>query len=126
MRSLMPRPAPEHVARAARFKDRQARWRAIGRPIAHAEVEAAAPAILACMFDHALAIVGPAREYAYRADTGQTVRLNIENWRWTAMDGTAEGRGLYELWAWRFDMPVSRAAYQIRACMRAAAERKAA
>jgi len=104
--------APTNAWRGRMFLVYQRRWR--GRTAKHyaphAEVEPHTRAIIAAMFDSAVRIVGPVREYAYRIEaTGQTVRLNAETWRWTALDGTAEGRGLYELWAWRWGVPVEEA-----------------
>lgn len=101
-------PSPENVRRGRAFAAHQARWQRTRRFYGpHAEAESHTAAAISAMFDGAVRIVGPAREYAYRVeDTGQTVRLNADNWRWHALDGTAEGRGLYELWAWRFGVPV--------------------
>lgn len=124
--SILPSPSPEAVARGQRFKDRQSRWRTVRRPIPHAEAERIAPAVLAALFTNAVRVVGPVREYAYRTELGQTVRLRVDNWHWYALDGTAQGRGLYELWAWVYDMPVSRAAHEIRKTAPAAKARKAA
>ena len=104
-------PQPHAKARGQRFAERRAAWRENARHYArHADIEPVAPAVLAAMFDRGVRIEGPVREYAYRVDAvGQSVRLNVENWRWYCLDGTAEGRGLYELWAWRFDLPVEEA-----------------
>lgn len=92
------------------FAERRDHWRRFGvrHHADHAQVEPFAPELIARMFDSGVRIVGPVREYAYRDEEhGQTVRLNVETWHWYACDGTAEGRGLYELWAWRFDVSVA-------------------
>lgn len=107
------RPDDEAVARGRRFIRRRDHWRSgPQRYMArHAAIEPHAPKLLAHMFDRALADVSPARCYILQAcDAGETVRLNYENWRWNTGGGTADGRGLYELAAWRLDAPVYDAA----------------
>lgn len=118
-------PIPANVARSQRFVERRRAWRAAGvrYHARHAALEPYAPAILAAMFDRAVRVVSPAREYAYRlTDTGQTVRLNVDNWHWHCLDGTADGRGLYELWAWRWDIPVEDAHAELWATINRAFE----
>ena len=111
--------------RGRMFAERRARWRESGERhhAPHAAIEPFAPALLVAMFDGGLRVVGPAREYAYRVEAhGQTVRLNAETWFWYAMDGTAEGVGFYELWAWRFGLPVEDAHAEMWATINAEAE----
>jgi hypothetical protein len=84
----------------------------------HKDLEPYAPAILAAMFDRALRVVGPIRVYAYSTPITPSVHLTVDPngskpWAWFAMDGSAGGRGLYELWAWRFGVPVTQAAEEI-------------
>lgn len=94
---------------------RKRQWRHYA---AHKQIEPYAPAILAAMFDRGVRIVGPVREYAYSSPITPTVRMTIDPaankpWFWVASDGSADGRGLYELWAWRFGVPVTQAAEEI-------------
>jgi hypothetical protein len=106
--------------RAHRFAERRRRWRSrsMGVYAKHADLEPYAHIILASMFDRALRIVGPGRCYALSAADVPTVRLNndpagAKPWFWYTAGGCAEGRGIYELWAWRFDIPVCLAAEEI-------------
>jgi hypothetical protein len=108
-------PHPAAVERGQRFAKRREAWRSdtqrhYGR---HAQIEPHAPKILAHMFDRVVAIVGPSRAYAFKSHDTETVFMNGENWRWHTMLGTAEGRGLYELWAWRYDIPIPLAGCEI-------------
>jgi hypothetical protein len=106
-------PPDAAVKRGARFLRRRAAWRSgPQRLIArHAGIEQRAPLILAHLFDRALADVGTPRSYIMQAaELGETVRLNGETWHWFTAGGTADGRGLYELAAWRWDVPVYDAA----------------
>lgn len=112
-------PAPEMTERGLRFIRRRNAWRRepqrhYGR---HAQIEPHAPKILAFMFDRALVVRGPCRVYAFKVDGLETVFMNGESWLWHTALGTAEGRGLYELWSWRFDVPVHVAASQVFALL---------
>jgi len=101
-------PDPANVRRGRAFAAHRERWKANRVHYGpHCEAIPHTGTAIAALFDSAVRIVGPPHQYAYRLEeTGQTVRLNAETWRWHTVDGTAEGRGLYELWAWRFQMPV--------------------
>lgn len=123
-------PDSRNLWRGRAFAVRQKAWRTEGGErynAPHSDIEPFAPAVLAAMFDSGVRIVGPVREYAYRVEPyGQTVRINVENWRWYVCDGTAEGRGLYELWAWRFALTVERAHAELWATLNAAADKERA
>lgn len=128
--------SPDNIRRGRAFYTHQRRWRSrtAKHYARHAEVEPHTRSIIAAMFDSAVRIVvnspsdpnvniWPVREYAYRVKaTGQTVRLNAETWQWRVLDGTAEGRGLYELWAWRFGVSVEEAHTGIWAWINSAAD----
>ena len=110
---------PANIARGQRFSERRRDWRTrrerIGR---HAPIEAHLDVLAVLMFDRAEAVPSPCREYEfYTAETHQLVRINCDNWQWFALDASAEGRGLYELYAWRFDMTVGAAYAEIWACL---------
>jgi hypothetical protein len=111
-------PAPESVARGRAFMARRDAWRAGPQKIyaRHADLEPFVPIVLAACFDAAVKELSEPPVYALRVDDwGASVRLTAEpgNWRWLVPDGTAQGRGLYELWAWRFQVPVDVAAAEI-------------
>lgn len=110
---------PEPAAqRGRRFVARRDAWRTCAQRFhaRHLHLEPHAPRILAAMFDRALAEVGPTRSYILQAaGIAEHVRLNGETWRWHTSGGTCDGRGFYELWAWRFDIPVHHAAADLRA-----------
>lgn len=130
----MARP-PEPVAQqqdtpAARFRERQRRWRSLAQGFypRHAEVEPHATLLIGWLFDQAERVPSIMREYALTAYEPYTFcRLNADRtaskrWSWLAPShDLAEGRGFYELWALRFDMPVSLAAEQIWTVIRAGA-----
>lgn len=111
-------PAREAVARGRAFLTRRAAWRARTQRIyaRHADLEPFAPLVLAECFDGAVKVLEVPPAYGLRVEGwGASVSLTAEpgNWRWFVADGTAEGRGLYELWAWRFQVPVDVAADEI-------------
>lgn len=111
-------PAPEAVARGRAFLTRRDAWRAGTQRIyaRHAGLEPFAPLVLAACFDSAVKALEQPPVYGLRVDEwGASISLTAEagNWRWGVADGTAEGRGLYELWAWRFQVPVDVAAAEI-------------
>jgi hypothetical protein len=108
-------PQPASIARAARFKERQRAWQSMDRKFypLHASLEPYAPAILAACFDGAAQVVGRPAYYYRSEDLGQTIAVHVENWRWHALDGTTDGRGLYEIWAWRWDLEIPRAATEL-------------
>lgn len=117
----------DNARRGRAFAAHRTRWARSRRHYGpHADIEPHVAVLVAAMFDRAVRVVGPAREYAYRVEvTGQTVRLNADNWRWVALDGTAEGKGLFELWAWRFGVPVEDAWHQVWLTVSAAGARRA-
>ncbi len=122
--------SPEQDTPEARFRERQRRWRTLVQRIypRHAEVEPHAALLLGWLFDSAERIPGsPFREYALQTDDGHFVRLNADPrlskaWSWIALGIEVEGRGFYELWAMRWDMPVSLAADQIWTVIRSGAQ----
>lgn len=100
--------------RGDRYSRRRTIWRSGPQRYypRHASIETHAAKLLPMMFDNALLEVGAS--YALRAEElAETVKLNADNWQWHTIRGTAEGRGLYELYAWRFDVPVETAAIEI-------------
>lgn len=116
-----------------RFRERQRRWRSWAQRIypRHAAIEAHAPLLMGWLFDGAERVAGSVmREYHLTAEEPFFfVRLNgdaraSKRWSWIAPShDLAEGRGFYELWAFRFDMPVSDAAVEIWTIIRAGAPR---
>jgi hypothetical protein len=113
--------APASRARADAFLSARSQWRGgTARFYArHIEVEAFAAQVLGVMFDAAERLESPAREYLYTARAlGAAVRVNVDNWHWFVRDGSADGRGLYELWAWRFSVSIEQAHAEIWACRR--------
>jgi hypothetical protein len=101
---------PSQRARAERLKVRLNAWPLGARPGESAAFCAeVAPLCLPRMFE--------AVELAFQFDDGETVyqlstweplfnvvRLNNRSWKWVVSGGSAEGRGLVSLWAWRFDV----------------------
>ena len=109
-------PSPEAVTRGRAFMERRATWRAgtIRHYARHAAVEPHAHMLLGAMFDQAVKLLGDRPLYGLRvAEWNATVRLTTATWRWAVADGTAEGRGLYELWSWRWCCPVHLAATEV-------------
>lgn len=125
MRAWAPLPPnPRNIS----FVERRAAWRAGPQRFyaRHHQLEPYAPAILAVMFDRGVREVDRPRCYAYRVRVlAETVRINVDNWHWYTASGSVEGRGLYELWAWRFDIDVPRAAAEIWACIQSEPETRA-
>lgn len=113
---------PAQDGPAARFRDRQRRWRALVAKFyaRHAEVEPHAALLMGWLFDQAERVRGsPMREYHLTASEPYLfVRLNADQraskpWSWIAPSHDLEGRGFYELWALRWDVAIGVAAEQI-------------
>lgn len=92
----------------------------------HAALEPYAPAILAACFDGAAQVVGQPAYYYRWEEWGQTVCLNVSTWRWHTTDGTTDGHGLYELWAWRWGLDIPHAATELWIIVNDTADRLAA
>lgn len=119
--------APQQDTPATRFRDRQRRWRGLVQKFyaRHADLEPHAVLLMGWLFDQAERTAGSVmREYDLRTDGGLFVRMNADpqatkRWSWWCATLDVEGRGFYELWGLRFDVPIALAAEQIWMVVRA-------